>query len=115
MNRRPPVCYIAAPYSSPDPVANTHSVVQTGLVDDGRVVPLVPHVSLLWHAITPRPIEWWYAHNLHLLARCDAVFRITGPSVGADAEVAEAHRLCIPVFTKTVELFDWAERFRGSQ
>lgn len=105
-----PLVYLAAPYSNPDPVANTHKVVQTAtaMVEAGIVTPVVPHLSLLWHAITPRPVEFWYAYDLLLLARCDAVLRFPGASTGADAEVAEAERLDIRVFTNVDHLYSWA-------
>lgn len=105
-----PLVYIASPYTSPDPVENTHkaTVVGTRLVDAGIVTPFLPLLSMLWHAITPRPVEWWYAYDLEILARCDALLRLPGPSVGADKEVAEAQRLGIPVFDDINTMHAWA-------
>jgi hypothetical protein len=99
-----PLVYIAAPYTNPDPVENTHQVIwlASRLVDDGRVTPVVPHLSLLWHLVSPRPVEFWYAYDLELLAHCDAVLRRPGASTGADAEVDAADRAGIPVFA-TIE------------
>lgn len=104
-----PLIYIAGPYSHPDPVMNVREAVlwaEALYLDDG-VVPVVPHLSMLWHTISPHPVEFWYEYDLHVLARCDAVFRILGSSEGTDNEVLEAKRLGIPVFGPYVD-----ERFR---
>lgn len=95
-----PLIYIAGPYTHPDPVENTHDTIKVAdrLVDTGLVTPVVPHVSLLWHIITPRPVDFWYEYDLALLARCDAVLRLPGSSSGADKEVELAYELQIPVF-----------------
>lgn len=101
-----PMVYLAAPYTNPDPIVNTHETIKvaTLLVEDGRVTPIVPHLSLLWHLVTPRPIEFWYAYDLEVIARCDFVLRLAGISTGADAEVKEAERLGIAVFYDVHEL-----------
>lgn len=93
--------YIAAPYTRPDPVMNTHRVCQvaTFIVERTDWVPVVPHLTLLWHAIVPREIEWWYAYDLRLLSACDALLRLPGESTGADREVAEAIERGIPVLS----------------
>jgi hypothetical protein len=106
-----PLVYIAGPYTNPDPVENTHTIVlfATGLVEAGRVTPIVPHLSLLWHLVTPRPIDFWYAYDLEVLARCDYLLRVGGASTGADAEVKEAHRLGIPVVHDVGELYSLLE------
>jgi len=104
-----PLVYIAGPYANPDPVANTHSTIRAvdGFVDDGLVTPIVPHLTLLWHLITPRPAEFWYAYDLATLSRCDALFRLHGASTGADNEVAFAESLGIPVFFTVEQLYAW--------
>jgi hypothetical protein len=105
-----PLVYIAAPYSSPDPVANTNRVIRIvdGLVDGGLLTPVVPHLTLLWHVVSPRPLEFWYAYDLALLARCDAVLRLPGESQGADREVTFAQGQQIPVFTTPESVSLWA-------
>jgi hypothetical protein len=87
--RRPPWLYIAGPYSSPDPVANTHVTitVATAVMEDTGYVPVVPHLTMLWHTVTPRPYEWWLVLDQYHLSRCDAILRLPGASSGADAEV----------------------------
>lgn len=105
-----PLVYLAAPYSIPDPVANTNDVVKFAslLLDDGRVVPLVPHLTLMWHMIAPREYEEWLEYDLHLLKRCDGLYRMAGESTGADREVERAEEWGIPVFRSASDLFQWA-------
>lgn len=84
-----PVIYIAGPYRS-DPARNTHRAVMLGtyLLDHGLAWPLIPHLTMLWDAISPRPYEDWLALDLALLERCDGLVRLPGASTGADGETA---------------------------
>lgn len=95
-----PLVYIAGPYTKPDPVTNTRKacLVADEVAAMGAGV-IVPHLSLLWHAISPAPIETWYARDLDVLRRCQIVVQIPGESTGADAEIEEACRLGIPIYT----------------
>lgn len=106
-----PLIYIAGPYTHPDPVENTHDTIKVAdrLVDSGLVTPVVPHVSLLWHLITPRPAEFWYEYDYALLVKCDAVLRLSGKSSGADKEVELARELQIPIFLTEREVLRFAE------
>jgi hypothetical protein len=105
-----PLVYVAGPYTRPDPVANTHDTIKfaTELIDEGLVTPLVPHLTLLWHVVVPRPLEFWYEYDIAVLARCDALYRIAGESTGADKEVDFARDAGIPVFTDLDALREWA-------
>src|SRR4029077_3646274 len=98
MNDRP-LLYVAAPYTHPDPVMNTNAVcrVAMALYEHTQFVPLVPHLSLLWHAITPRPIDVWYDIDRYYLGACAKFVRLPGPSVGADAETELAEKLGLGV------------------
>jgi len=78
------------------------------LIDEGLVTPFVPHLTLFWHAVRPRPLEFWYAYDVALLRRCDALYRLPGASTGADAEVVYAEALGIPVITDRDALREWA-------
>jgi len=107
-----PMVYVAGPYTSPDPVKNTHDTVHRAseMIDEGKVTPVVPHLTLLWHLVVPRTdVEFWYAYDLAILARCDAVLRLEGPSTGADREVAFAVELGLPLFTTKQALYEWAD------
>lgn len=98
--------YIAGPYTHPDPVLNTNLAIKAGLRvwDEGYGVPIIPHLSMLAHIVDPRPLEYWYRFDLALLARCDALWRLEGESVGADNEVEFALAHNIPVITKLEDL-----------
>ena len=98
LDDRPPLLYVAAPYSQPDAVHNTHVVIRIAdaLLDAG-FVPLVPHLTLLWRLVSQKPYERRLAYNRQLLARCDAVLRVPGDSRGADQETEYAERLGIPL------------------
>jgi hypothetical protein len=90
--------YVAAPYTQPDPVQNTHAVIKIAdaLLDAG-FTPLVPHLTLAWHLVSPKPYSAWLAYDRHLLARCDVLLRVPGYSHGATQECAFADELGIPV------------------
>jgi hypothetical protein len=71
--------------------------------------PVIPHTntgSVFMGTETP---EFWYAGTLELLRRCDAIILVMGweDSKGSTAEVEEARRLEIPVFTRVDELKTW--------
>lgn len=116
-----PLVYVAGPYSS-DPVANTRRALDVGasLLDDNHCVPFVPHQSLIFDLVHPRPVADWYRIDLVILERCDAVYRLLGESTGADREVAHARRLGIPVFVETNpawlpgDLTRWLDRWSMS-
>ena len=90
--------YIAAPYSHPDPVENTHVVcrIADALLAAGYV-PVLPHLTLLWHLVSPKPYDTWIAYDRELLKRCDLVLRVPGHSPGATDECLLATALNIPV------------------
>lgn len=112
-----PLVYVAGPYSTGDPVQNTHAAARaaTRLWNTRLVAPVVPHLSLLWHIITPLPYEDWLAIDMHMVARCHALFRLPGESSGADKEVAYALAHDLPVFTSFDALLDWAADFAAER
>jgi hypothetical protein len=91
--------YVAGPYTHPDPVENTHATCRVAMAIYERTewCPVVPHLSLLWHAVVPRPERHWLDYDLHLLRACDAIVRLPGFSRGADGEMQEAERIGLPV------------------
>ncbi len=102
--------YVAGPYTKPDPIENVHKTlrVASDLLDTGYVIPVVPHLTLVWHLVTPRPYEQWLEYDLALLARCDALLRIPGESSGADGEEAWARDHDMPVFYFIPHAVEWA-------
>lgn len=100
----PVVIYVSGPYSS-DPPTNTVRAILAGEdVERMGGIPLVPHLSHLWDALSPHEWAYWLRIDLALVARCDVVYRLPGDSQGADLEVAEARRLDIPVIESREEL-----------
>lgn len=81
--------YLAAPYTYPDPVENTHRVCRFAhsILEHTHYTPLIPHLNLLWHTVTPMPAEFWYEIDLDYLSNCAALLRLPGASEGADGEV----------------------------
>ncbi len=90
--------YIAAAYTQPDPVENTHAVIK---IADAMLAagftPLIPHLTLAWHLVSPKNYETWLAYDCQLLAHCDAVLRVPGFSGGATRETQFADAVGIPV------------------
>jgi nucleoside 2-deoxyribosyltransferase len=93
-----PLIYLAGPYTEPDPVQNTHRMIRIAdaLLDVG-FTPLIPHLTLAWHLVSPKRYETWLDYDRQLLCRCDAVLRIPGYSHGATQETELARSLGIPV------------------
>lgn len=108
-----PLVYIAAPYTKPDPVENTHHAVKIGLQlwEKGICVPIIPHLTLFAHFMRPEPYEYWLAFDMDQLAHCDALLRLPGESAGADGEVAFAYDNGIPVFKSVASLVAWADGY----
>ena len=106
-----PLVYVAGPYTSPDPVENTHNAILVGmdLSKTGLAAVIIPHLSMLAHMVTPEPYQFWLDFDLDQLRHCHALFRMAGDSSGADAEVAKAHEWGIPVFTNYDELLQWLD------
>ena len=96
-----PLLYVAAPYTLPEPVHNLHGVCRVAMEIYERTVwcPIVPHLSLVWQAVTPRGYDHWIEYDLHIMRQCQAVVRLPGHSPGADGEVEEAKRLGIRILS----------------
>ena len=97
--------YIAGPYTKPDPISNVRRAIEYGntLLDLGYA-PFLPHLTAFWHLVTPRPYEQWLGFDLEWLHACDAVYRFSGESPGADAEVVAAENAGMPVFATITDL-----------
>ena len=93
-----PLIYVAGPFTEPDPVENTHRMIRIAdaLLDAG-FTPLIPHLTLAWHLVSPKPYATWLAYDRQLLTRCDALLRVPGYSRGATQEREFAVELGIPV------------------
>jgi hypothetical protein len=112
--RRKPQVYVCGPYRIPSPTTNTHRAVEAGRIvrDLVGAVPSIPHLSLMEDAILPETDQYWLNATLDQMRCCDAVYRFTQDySVGADAEVAEAERIGLPVFTTLPTLTSWVKQW----
>jgi hypothetical protein len=97
--------YVAGPYTQGDVAVNVRKAYEAAnhLADLG-FAPFVPHATPFWHMLFPRPYEFWLDLDNQFLPFCEAVFRLPGPSSGADKEVALAEKLKIPVFADIDDL-----------
>ena len=91
--------YISSPYANGDVAENIRKACLAGneILKKGHI-PYIPHLTYLWHLITPKPKQEWLDIDLALIPRMDALLRLPGESAGADKEVALAKCLNIPVY-----------------
>ena len=99
------IIYISSPYSKGDISENIRRACFAGdeILKRGHT-PLVPHLSHLWHLISPKSWGIWLRIDLTLLSMCDALLRLNGESKGADLEVAEAEKLCMIIYYNLEEV-----------
>jgi hypothetical protein len=93
------IIYISAPFSLGDQMLNVRKACEAGdkLLEMGHI-PVVPHLSALWHCISPKSWDEWLIIDRALIPRMDALLRLPGISKGADKEVELARELDIPVY-----------------
>ena len=98
--------YVAGPYSSA-PIENTRAALMVGdkLWELGYA-PFVPHLTMLWHMVSPKCYEEWMAIDRPWLRVCEAMFRIRGVSAGADREELIFLRQGRPVFYDLPRMLD---------
>lgn len=80
--------YVSGPYTQGDPVTNTQNAVKAGevLLTKGYV-PIIPHLSMLWHMMSPHDYRYWMDYDMKLLAMCEIMVRLPGESSGAEEEL----------------------------
>lgn len=99
LQRRRLRVYVAGPISSGDRLENIYRGLQAGkqMVRDG-LAPHVPHFdaymfpddTISWNAFLEWDLEW--------VVQAEALYRLQGPSRGADLEVEKAVIHGIPIF-----------------
>lgn len=115
--RTKPIVYMAHPYSRGHINQNVAvSCVQwSNLFTENKVVPFNPLWSHLQDLVRPMPYRQWLDYDLALIesGMFDAVLRCLpdSESAGSDEEIELAHRLEIPVFFNTRDLYEWAEEW----
>ena len=105
MKSNPKIIYVSGPYSGGDVARNVRMACKAGDAIVARgYIPFVPHLTHLWHLISPKSEQEWLDIDLALIPRMDGVLRLQGESKGADNEVALAKALGIPVYYSLEDL-----------
>ena len=99
--------YIASPYTQGDQALNVRASIEAAdrLAVLGYL-PFAPLLSHLWHMIIPHPYEFWMEMDKWWVMYSDVLLRLPGKSKGADAEVALALDIDVPVVHSIDELLD---------
>lgn len=92
--------YIASPYTIGDAAVNVRKQMDVfdELANTGKIAPFAPLLFHFQHLVHPRKPHEWLAIDFQWVKACDAVLRLPGESIGADAEVEFANSFNIPVF-----------------
>lgn len=107
MIQRPRI-YVAGPYTKPDPCINTREAILAGnVLWNAGFAPFIPHLSHLWHTVSPQPYDMWLDYDLQFLTACQGVLRLPGESSGADKEVIFASNKGIPIFLNVQEVVNY--------
>lgn len=102
--------YVAGPYSHGDVEKNVARAMKAGsdIIDMGCAV-VVPHLTHFLHMEHPKPYRTWIETDLAIVPRCDFLFRLDGPSRGADEEEEVALENNVPIFTALPNLRAWVK------
>lgn len=101
--------YISGPYSMGNMAQNVRKAIITGnrIARRGHAV-FIPHLTHFWDLLIPNEYEFWIAQDLAWVEVCDAIFRMSGESGGADREVAHAQSLGKTVYYDMEEVpIEW--------
>lgn len=97
--------YIASPYTLGDVGQNVHDHIKAAdAVAAMGFAVMAPLLTHFWHILIPHSYSFWTRLDDELIKRCDYLLRLPGQSAGADAEVALAEAIGIPVFYSLDEL-----------
>ena len=114
MNTPGILVYVAGPYRAPTPWGVERNI-QRAREYGARIaamgkMPVVPHANTA-HYEGIQKDSFWLEGTLTLMRRCDAVFVMPGSegSEGVKAEIAEARRNKIRVFTSLEALEQWPD------
>jgi hypothetical protein len=113
-----PLVYIAGPITRPCPLTNCGEGMRWFdlLLESGVCIPFAPHFSCFQQMHYPRTHDEWLSYDYQILARCDAMFRLPGESVGADCEEDFCREQDIPIFHSLDALYEWCrDSFIASQ
>lgn len=103
--------YVAGPYSKGDVEQNVKRAIEIGNgIAYLGMVPFIPHLTHYWDMRWPHSYQFWLNYDNEWLTVCDALYRFSGESSGADAEEGLARSLGIPIFYNMTDLEDWSKR-----
>jgi len=99
------IIYVSAPYSLGDQIDNVRFACEVGdkILAKGHI-PFIPHLSHLWHFVSPKSYDEWLRIDKAFVPRCDALLRVGGESKGADLEVEFAKDNHIRVYYSLEEI-----------
>jgi hypothetical protein len=91
--------YVAGPLTTGDIATNIKKAIDVAdkLAKLGHH-PFLPHVTFFWQMVHPHDYEFWMQQDFGWLEKCQALFRIKGPSHGSDREVERAKSLNMQIF-----------------
>lgn len=97
--------YVAGPLRQGDQFVNCRTAILAAerVIEMGHI-PFVPHMTFIWHYLSPHDFEYWMAFDLAWLAECDALLRLPGDSEGSDIEEARARELDLLIFKDITEI-----------
>jgi len=104
-----PKVYVAGPYSQGDSVLNVRNAILVGnALWNLGYAPFIPHTTMLWHLVVPRPYDDWMAIDRPWLLSCALYLwdegRMPGKSKGALVEAIAARNAGIPVYWSLEDL-----------
>ena len=92
--------YIAGPYTKGDVAVNVNKAIKAAdkLIDKGHL-PYVPHLTHLWHIVSPKPYDFWmYLDGTIITYWAEAILRLEGVSLGADNEIDMAKDMHLTIY-----------------
>jgi len=103
-----PLIYVAGPYTKGEPIINVRKAIMVAdAIMERGAIAYVPHLCHFWHFMFPHDYDFWIDHGLEMLTRCDALYRISGYSKGAELETSHALTIGIPLFDEMSDLTEW--------
>jgi nucleoside 2-deoxyribosyltransferase len=103
---RVPLIYVSGPLTTGHMPQNIRNALEIAfmLMKAGYSV-IVPHEkALLMEVLYPMSYAEWLRYDFQCILSCDAVYRMSGESRGADLEVRFAESRGIPVFRQLIDL-----------
>ena len=98
--------YVAGPMTHDYPSALKMALnVGNQLVELGHL-PFFPQLLVTWDLYSPRTYEEWMSLDFRYILKCDALYRVSGLSPGADREVHFAEQHGIPVYYHLTDIPD---------